>query len=309
MSTPNQINRRAFLAGTARLALAGLAATTVESLLGAEAGVAKAKGGWQIGCYTRVFDQFDYSVGLDAMAEAGFKYVGLMSTKTKPGAMIKTTTPVEEVRAMHQEARTRGLKVLSIYGEAPATDSLDAGIRGLRQLIDDAAICECPNLMLAGTTHENLYQLYYQTVAECCDYAAAKGVGLSIKPHGGQNASGPECRKAIELVGKKNFRLWYDPGNVFYYSDGKLDPVADAATVDSLVVGMSVKDYLPPKDVLVNIGAGKVDFPKVFEQLKQGGFTHGPLIVECLARGSLESVKAEAKKARRFLEKLTGQQA
>ena len=59
----------------------------------------------------------------------------------------------------------------------------------------------------------------------------------------------------------------------------------------------------------MNIGAGKVDFPAVFARLKKGGFTHGPLIVECLARGPLESVKAAAKKARQFLADLTGQQA
>jgi sugar phosphate isomerase/epimerase len=309
MSTANQVTRRSFLAGTASLGAAALVAPAVESLLGAEAGAAPPKAPWQIGCYTRVFDQFEYPVALDAIAEAGFKYLGLMSAKGKPAALIRTTTAPEEVEAIYDQARKRGLRVLSVYGEARATDSLDAGIRSLRQLIDDAAICRCPNLMLAGTTNGRLYQLYYQTVAECCDYAAANGVGLSIKPHGGQNATGPQCRKAIELVGKKNFRLWYDPGNVFYYSDGKLDPVADAATVDGLVVGMSVKDFLPPKEVLVNIGSGKVDFRAVFARLKKGGFTHGPLIVECLARGSLESVKTEAIKARRFLEALTGQKA
>ncbi len=308
MSMRNQLNRRAFLAETGKLGLAALAASSVQSSLSAETGGAKPQAAWQIGCYTRVFDQFEYPVALDAIAKAGFKYLGLMSTKAKPSVLVRTTTPIKDVEALHKEARKRGLKVLSIYGEAPETDSLDDGIRGLKQLVDDAAICECPNLMLAGTTNEKLYRLYYQTVAECCDYAAAKGVGLSIKPHGGQNATGPQCRKAIELVGKKNFRLWYDPGNVFYYSDGKLDPVEDAATVDGLVVGMSVKDFLPPKEVLVNIGAGKVNVPTVFERLKQGGFTHGPLIVECLAHGTLESVKAEAKKARQFLEKLTGQE-
>ncbi len=304
MSTANRISRRSFLRQTATLGTTALAASTVNSLLGATPNAA-----WQIGCYTRVFDQFDYPVALDAMAEAGFKYIGLMTSKDKHGAMIRTSTKAEEVQAMHHEVRKRGLTVLSIYGEAPPAESLEEGIRGLRRLIDHAAICDRSNLMLAGTTNEKLYQLYYQTVAECCDYAAAKGVGISIKPHGGQNSTGPQCRKAIELVGRKNFRLWYDPGNVFYYSDGKLDPVDDAATVDGLVVGMSVKDFLPPKEVLVNIGEGKVDFPKVFARLKQGGFRHGPLIVECLAHGNLESVKAEAKKARLFLEKLTGQTA
>jgi sugar phosphate isomerase/epimerase len=308
MSTSTPLSRRSFLAATAKLGAAGLAASTIDSLFAANAGEAR-KPAWQIGCYTRVFDQFDYPVALDAMAEADFKYVGLMTTNIKQWVMIKTTTPIEEVQAMSDAARKRGLKVLSVYGDFSVTDSLEAGIRGLKQLIDDSAICSCPNLMLGGTTDEKLYQLYYKTVAECCDYAAAKGVGLSIKPHGGQNATGAQCRKAIALVGKKNFRLWYDPGNVFYYSDGKLDPVADAATVDGLLVGMSVKDFRPPKEVLVNIGAGKVDFPAVLARLKKGGFTHGPLIVECLEHGTLESVKAAATKAREFLEQLTGQKA
>jgi sugar phosphate isomerase/epimerase len=306
--TANQISRRTFLAGTAKLSVVGLVTSAVESLLAADAPTAR-EPSWQLGCYTRVFDQFDYPIALDAIAEAGFKYVGLLTTNSKQWVMIKTTTPVEEVQAMHKEAARRGLKVLSVYGDFSVTDSLEAGIRGLKQLIDDAVICQCPNLMLGGTSDEKLYPLYYKTITECCDYAAAKGVGLSIKPHGGQNATGPQCRKAIELVGKKNFGLWYDPGNIFYYSDGKLDPVEDAATVDGLVVGMSVKDYLPPKEVLVDIGSGKVDFPAVFARLKKGGLTRGPLIVECLARGPLESVKAAATKARLFLEQLTGQKA
>jgi sugar phosphate isomerase/epimerase len=307
MSTTNPISRRSFLADTVKLGAASLVATSVESSFGADTGGAAQGQSWQLGCYTRVFDQFDYPVALDAIAEAGFKYVGLMTTKIKQWVMIRTTTSPEEVQAMRDAAKQRGLKVLSVYGDFSVTESLDAGIRGLKQLIDDAAICDCPNLMLGGTSDEKLYQPYYKTITEGCDYAAAKGVGLSIKPHGGQNATGPQCRKAIELVGKKNFGLWYDPGNVFYYSDGKLDPVADAATVDGLIVGMSIKDFLPPKEVLVNIGSGKVDFPAVFARLKQGGFTHGPLIVECLARGPLESVKAEATKARLFLEKLARQ--
>ena len=142
-------------------------------------------------------------------------------------------------------------------------------------------------------------------VKECCNYAASKGVGLSVKPHGGQNATGPQCRKLIEKVGHPNFRLWYDPGNIFYYSDGQLDPVDDSATVNGLVVGMSVKDFVPPKEVLVTPGTGRVDFPRVFDNLKKGGFVRGPLVVECLARSDDPAkVTAEAKKARKLVETL-----
>ncbi|MHC4229881.1 MAG: sugar phosphate isomerase/epimerase family protein, partial [Planctomycetota bacterium] len=105
----------------------------------------------------------------------------------------------------------------------------------------------------------------------------------------------------------KNFRIWYDPGNIYYYSEARLDPVTDAATVDGLVVGMCIKDYKHPKNVAVTPGTGMVDFPAVLARLKQGGFTGGPLVVECLEPGDLEHTLAEAKKTREFLEELTGQ--
>jgi sugar phosphate isomerase/epimerase len=307
MNIPHpQMNRRAFLAGTARLGLAGLAAAEVRTLWAADPRGAKPAANWQIGCYTRVFDQVEYPVALDAIAEAGYRYLGLMTIKTTRGAMVKATTTAEEVQALEDQARQRGLKILSVYGDFAVSESIEANVRGLNQVIDYTATCECPYLLLGGTTDEKLYQPYYKAIAECCDHAAVKGVTLTIKPHGGQNATGPQCRKAVEMVGKPSFRLWYDAGNIYYYSDGKLDPVQDAATVDGLVVGMSVKDFLPPKEVLVNIGEGKVNFPAVLARLNKGGFTCGPLIVECVAHGSLDTVKTAAKKARLFLERLTG---
>jgi hypothetical protein len=33
---------------------------------------------YQIGCYTRPWDQHDYRVALDGIAEAGFKYAGIL---------------------------------------------------------------------------------------------------------------------------------------------------------------------------------------------------------------------------------------
>jgi sugar phosphate isomerase/epimerase len=175
----------------------------------------------------------------------------------------------------------------------------------LRRLIDHCVICRCPNLLLGGTGDPALFDAYYKVVAECCDYARDQHVGLGIKPHGGTNATGPQCRRIIERVGHPSFRLWYDPGNIFYYSDGALDPVDDATTVDGLVTGMSIKDFLPPKDVLVTPGSGRVNFPKVLDALRKGGFSAGPLLVECLAKGEAAAVTASARNALRYLRELT----
>ena len=300
------MTRRHFLHATA--AWAGAAATRHCSAFAA--GETAARGSWQIGCYTRPWDQFEYRVALDGIAEAGYQHAGLMTAKGKSWVIITWETPLEEAAQIGAEVKQRGLKAVSLYGgDPPVAKSIEAGIEGLKKLIDNCAACGASHLMLGGTADPKLQGPYYKAIAECCDYAASKTIGLSVKPHGGLNGTGPQCRKIIESVGHKNFRLWYDPGNIFYYSDGKLDPVDDAASVDGLVIGLSVKDYRPPKEVMVTPGTGQVNFRQVLARLRQGGFTRGPLIVECLERGDAAKVTAEARKARQFLEELTGQKA
>ncbi len=258
---------------------------------------------WQIGCYTRPWAEHDYRVAFDGIAEAGFRYAGLMTSKS--GTVITKDTTPEQALIVAEEAKSRGLKIASLYGgNFDVRKSVDEGIAGLKRLIDSSAICDCPNLLLAGIADQKLVDNYYKVISECCDYAASKGVGISVKPHGPLNSTGRECRPLIEKVGHRNFRLWYDPGNIYYYSDGKLSPVDDAGEVDGLVVGMSVKDFLMPKNVDVTPGTGKVDFPEVMKQLRKGGFRRGPLIVECLAKGELSFINSEARKALLFLEEL-----
>jgi len=261
---------------------------------------------WRIGCYTRPWDKHEYRVALDAIAEAGYRYVGLMTTKSDTRLVVSVKTTPEDARTIGEECRKRNLKVASVYGgDIPVAESLEAGIKGLRGLVDCCAIIGAGDLMMGGVGDQRLFDVYYKAIAECCPYASEKKMGISVKPHGGLNSTGPQCRAIIERVAQENFGLWYDPGNIFYYSDGQLDPVDDAAAVDGLVVGMSVKDYLPPKNVSVTPGTGKVDFPKVMARLVKGGFTSGALVVECLAPGELPGLQEEARKARVFLEKLT----
>lgn len=258
---------------------------------------------WQIGCYTRPWAEHEYKVAFDGIAAAGFRYAGLMSCKS--GLVISKDTTPEQAEAIARDASSRGLAIASVYGGGfDVTKSVDEGIKGLKNLIDNTKICGCSNLLLTGIAEPELVDNYYKAVTECCDYAAGKGVGISVKPHGPLNSTGKECRPLITKVGKKNFRLWYDPGNIYYYSDGKISPVDDAGDVDGLVVGMSVKDFRMPKEVNVTPGSGLVDFPGVMARLRQGGFKRGPLVVECLDAGDLAFVNSEAKKARQFMEKL-----
>lgn len=285
--------RRRFIQRTAL----GLAtATAAWEALAAE------KPGYQIGCYTRCFDQFDYRTALDCIAEAGYQYAGIMTAKGKSWVMVSPQTPVEEAAEIGREVRQRNLKTISMYGDFSPTEGVENAIASLRRLIDNCQACGSPNLLLGGTTDEKLFEPYYKAVTEACDYAREKKIALSIKPHGGQNATGPQCRRIIEKVNKPNFQLWYDPGNIFYYSDGKLDPVEDSKHVDGLVSGMCVKDFKAPKEVLLTPGTGEVNFPAVLKNLQKGGFVRGPLVVECIRRGEKAEMLAEARNARQLLE-------
>jgi sugar phosphate isomerase/epimerase len=303
----SHLNRREFLQGCL---LAGVAAGLAVPTGGCRGPGRAARERWQIGCYTRPWDQFEYRVALDGIAEAGFRHAGIMTAKGKTWLILTVESSLDEAAEIGTEVSRRGLKCLSLYaGEFPVAKSVAAGIAGLEKLIQLCAACGSPNLMLAGVGDAKLSEAYFKVIAECCDYAAAQGIGLSMKPHGGFIATGAQCRAGVERVGHKNFRIWYDPGNIFYYSDGQLDPVDDAASVDGLVVGMSVKDFQRPKEVLLTPGTGLVNFRAVLDRLRRGGFTRGPLLIECLKRGEPAQVTAEARKAREFLETLTGQRA
>jgi len=282
---------------TRRHFLGGLAAALAATHIRAEEACASS---WQLGCYTRPWAAHDYRVALDGIAAAGFRFAGLMTAKSKNNLILSVDSTPDEAAAVGAEVARRGLKVISLWGGNFPLDKPD----GLKRLIDNSAACGCPHLLLGGTDEKNA-AAYYAIVARCCDYAADKKVGLSIKPHGGSNANGAQCRKIVDQLNHTSFRLWYDPGNIFYYSDGALDPVNDAATVDGVVVGMSVKDFRPPKEVGLTPGTGQVDFPNVLGRLRRGGFTRGPLVVECLTPGDLPFLTAEAVKARQLLTTLT----
>lgn len=257
-----------------------------------------------VGCFTRPWSDQPYTAAFDAIAEAGYRHVGFMTTKLPGNYIITYHTTIEDAARAGAEAKTRGLSVPAAWGGGlPVQNSVEDGVAALKKLVDNANAAGVGTLIMGGTTRQSEYDAYYKAIEECCDYAAEKHVALVIKPHGGLNSTGEQCKKTVEKVGQKNFRFWYDPGNIFYYSSGKLDPIEDAPSAAGVVTGMCVKDFKPPKNVDVTPGRGQVNFKKVIAELRQGGFTSGPLVVETL--GPIEDPKqriTEARKAREFIE-------
>ena len=84
MDQTKHLTRRGFLSGSAKLGAMSTLAWTCSSLGAKHADASEGKAPpYMIGCYTRPWAQYEYRVALDAIAEAGYKYVGLMTTKGK----------------------------------------------------------------------------------------------------------------------------------------------------------------------------------------------------------------------------------
>jgi len=309
MGEYTQMDRRSFLGKTAAVAAASavwtkapVSGATPETKKSGDEG--SAPPAWRIGCWTRPWAKYDYRVAMDAIAEAGFRYISFTGAKTKTRRVIAPGTTLEESQRAGEEARRRGLTLTYVYGGGLP---LHKGPADLRKMIDNCAAAKGEYVVISRIGAAEHLDHNCRVIAGSCDYAAEKKVGLVLKPHGGLNATGALCRRAIEKVGHDNFTLLYDPGNVRYYSDGKIDPLEDVAATGGFVTGMSVKDYKHPKEVGLTPGTGEIDFPALMRRLKENGFTHGPLVIECLtSRGSAKETIQEAVKARRFVESLVG---
>ena len=144
-----------------------------------------------------------------------------------------------------------------------------------------------------------------------------------VKHHHGLNNTSLDLLAWIKQVNHPNFGVFFDPGNVVYYT-GK-DPVKQLEIIGPHVQGVVAKDCSAPHfmeravgdppfgaavagagnpEVMIQFGTGKVDFPAFFKKLKSFGFG-GPVMVEGTEVGqTLEQTIANARANREFLEKI-----
>ena len=144
MTALKRTSRREFLAGS----LAAGAVSVGSQLIAADTRPSdrkeEKKETWQIGCYTRPWAEHEYRVAFDAIAEAGFKYVGLMTTKSQTNLVISSTTTPDEATRVGEEVKKRGLRVANVYAGDFFSPDLGAAAKALRRTIDNCAATSSP---------------------------------------------------------------------------------------------------------------------------------------------------------------------
>jgi sugar phosphate isomerase/epimerase len=288
------MNRRRFIQTASASATALAASSWLEAR-------AAAPPSWPIGCFNRAWTNWSYDDALEGIAAAGYKLTGLLSTHRGEAFTAAAATP-EYLAALKQRIAQRGLAVnltaLHFRPEAALADNL----ADVRRQIENAARLELKFLLTFGVDGPEHYEDYYRLMAEAAAQAEKRGLQLVLKPHGGVCAAAAELQRCLDKVSHPNFKLWFDAGNIIYYT-GK-DPLKELEPIARQVTGFCAKDCPGPKgEVMSQFGAGKVDFRAVFAKLKSAGF-NGPLMVEGVQVGATAAATTvNARANREFLEK------
>lgn len=276
------------------------ASTAMTVLNSAEA---EARGvNWQIGCFNRPWTRWPFDQTLKEIKASGYKTTGLLS-RTREEPFIGADATPEYLESLKKRIAASGLAAnmgtLRSRHNIPFEDS----IREVRKQIDNAHFLSLKYVMSFGADKPDEFAHYFKVMKDAAAYAQDKDLRLVMKPHGGISGSSDEILRVIKEVDHRNFSIWYDAGNIIHYT-GK-DPVTEIDPIAPHITGFCAKDCGEIKgDVMIQFGAGKVDFPAVFKRLKATGF-NGPVMVECCKVGQTpEETTANARANLEFLEKI-----
>jgi sugar phosphate isomerase/epimerase len=289
------LTRREFLQQTAACGAATALAGAWASSLDARAVT------WPIGCFNRPWTTWSFDEALKQIKQAGYNTVGLL-TRTREEPFIGADATPEYLAQLKQRITSSGLSVNMGALRSRHNIPLEDSIREVRKQVDNASGLALSYLLTFGVDKPEEYDHYYKVMSDAAAYAQDKRLKLAMKPHGGSSGASSEIQTVMKAVNHENFKIWYDAGNIIYYT-GK-DPIEELKPIARYVTGFCAKDCGDVKsEVMIQFGAGKVDFAGVFAVLKSAGFD-GPIMVECCKIGTTpEETGANARANREFLEK------
>jgi sugar phosphate isomerase/epimerase len=272
---------------------------------------------WPIGCFNRPWMQkfgtglqptsapqpanWGLDVALAGIKQAGYEFMGLLTPM--PGEpFLAADADAAYLTGLKKRIAEAGLTATMTALRINFEVSQEEVVQQIRRQIDHAQFLKLEWLLTFGVDKAEDYQRYYKAMTDAADYAQERQIKLVLKPHGGGSGSAAEILRCLKEVNRPNFKIWYDAGNIIYYT-GK-DPVEELKPIVQYVTGFCAKDC-PGKtgDVMIEFGTGKVDFHGVYQELKEAGF-HGPTFVECAGGKTLAEVTSSARANRLFLEKV-----
>lgn len=254
-----------------------------------------------LGATTRPWNQWSFEEACGAIAAAGYTDVAPFAHGGKVPLTAESTP--EEIAAVRKVVDAAGLEPSMLITRMRLSDPLEEAIADYRKTIDVAAAAGVTWAMNCGCSQPELYEKYNALFRACAPYAAAKGVRLVMKPHGGNGLTGQLMRTVVEAVDHPNFSICYDPGNIIYYTQGEQRPEPDVHDIKEHVSICIIKDCVvvdSKPDVNILPGTGWVKFDSVLGSLAEAGF-RGPLYVECLGGTTWDDINSRARQTYEYI--------
>ena len=209
-------------------------------------------------------DDVGFDEALRQIKAAGYETTGLL-TRTKDEPFIGADATPEYLAGLKQRLAASGLKANMGALRSRHDVPLDDSIKEVRRQIDNADNARTRLPPLVRRRQAGRIRPLLQGDGDAAAYAHERQIKLVMKPHGGSSGASDEIVAAIKAVRHPNFKIWYDAGNIIYYT-GK-DPVEELKPIAQHVTGFCAKDcgaLEGRRDDSVRYG--KVDFAAVFRR-------------------------------------------
>lgn len=234
--------------------------------------------------HTNSYHTYSLEEALRGIAAAGFRHVELSAVEgwTEHVPLEASDAKLQEVRAKLDE---HGLTPTVLSGHSDLTTG-----HGLATGKKAANLCERLGLRTLITAIGGHYkegedkEAFMRHIDDLAGYCAQRGITIGLEVHGEIMASGQSSLPVIEEIGRDNVKINYDTANCEFY--GGVSAVEDLPGVIPRLVLVHLKDKIGGQGEwnFPAVGEGHVDFAKVLQILKDGGYS-GPYSVEIEFQG------------------------
>jgi sugar phosphate isomerase/epimerase len=297
--------KRSTLQFTRRQVLAGGAA----ALAAAAQGPASGRTNFQLACMTLAYSGFPFARALEGIKSAGYDYVAWgTSHRANPQAervdLIAADAPATRAKQLSGQCRDAGLDPLMMFSRVYVADEDSIPVHTKR--IEQASAAGIPFLLTFGHIEKGGFPVWIRNLKELAPIARANGVMIVIKQHGGNTATGRNCKRIVQGVADDAVKICYDAGNVLDYEND--DPIADIHACWQDVRAFAIKDHRNwPEDRDCGPGFGEIDHYRLLTPVANTGLDM-PLAFEnifepLVSRPSTpEGIDALARRAREYVE-------
>lgn len=227
------------------------------------------------------YHKYSIEAAIDGIRDAGFRFIELTATKGWTEHVFPTMR-FADLCAVREKLRDSGITPFALSGHANLMDR--ARIGDFLNNIRLAAFFSCDYIV------SSIGEAHLEDMATANDEEIAEHV-RALQPHldeydltlvlenHGEHGTGRRMKSIVDLISSPRVLINYDTANAIFYGD--VDLAEDIGACIDKIGFMHIKDKAGGRQEwnFPALGTGYVDFPMIFDKLKEAG-NNCPLSIE-----------------------------